>query len=456
MRQPFDRFISFGILILVTWVLPVSAQEAVQQLSLQGTEAFRVLLHACGGRTLTRLEDLAQGPAKESLLIVFGDLAALDQLPGGWQRFYREGGALLIASNREENRRLRPVGVRLHPLLLPQDPDHAYRQLPDFPLVQPASLVPHPLWRGVERGLATYRPAALSLDSDSPLRPLGYVDHLLGPSAKKPPRFLAPWWTGRQRRLFLAAGTGEGGGPVVVLASASPFQNQLLLQEDNDNWTFARNVLRWLLEKGRRRRVLFLEEGKVQSVLVLPPPRPPRPSAEILDELLCNLEEEDCFNRALLQLADLRSYLQLAAGAATLWLLLAGLRRLWRSSYRSEATAPVLELISNQVWAAPPLLVQRRQAWLRQQNLAEAGRELARLWLASWGLAPSEPPPRVVVRAGWWRRRRWRRLVQHVWELACAPTPPPLRPKHLQNLRRLLAELDAARQAGLLQLQPAL
>src|SRR5262249_30110277 len=72
---------------------------------------------------------------------------------------------------------------------------------------------------------------------------------------------------------FAAGATvGAKGGRILVLADHSLFINGMMLQEDNGNFQFAYNCLKWLREgpEGKRDRVLFADEGKVVTDFTVP------------------------------------------------------------------------------------------------------------------------------------------------------------------------------------------
>src|SRR5713226_2787545 len=65
---------------------------------LQGTHAFRYILHIHGFRPLQRFEDLATAPSK-SILIVLGDTRILDENARAVQKLVNDGCALLVATD---------------------------------------------------------------------------------------------------------------------------------------------------------------------------------------------------------------------------------------------------------------------------------------------------------------------------------------------------------------------
>ena len=50
---------------------------------------------------------------------------------------------------------------------------------------------------------------------------------------------------------------------MLLLPDHSVFINSMMLQNDNANFRFAQNTVRWLTNNGTRRRVLFLDDGDV-------------------------------------------------------------------------------------------------------------------------------------------------------------------------------------------------
>src|SRR5262249_44121320 len=97
----------------LAWLLlaaaPLAAQPPEGRIPFDGTQAFRQILDLLKLQPLTRIADLGEHPADETVLIVFGDLEALDRVQrvtGGLELFRQQGGAMLIATDRPTRWRL--------------------------------------------------------------------------------------------------------------------------------------------------------------------------------------------------------------------------------------------------------------------------------------------------------------------------------------------------------------
>src|SRR5262249_30043110 len=83
------------------------------------------------------------------------------------------------------------------------------------------------------------------------------------------------FWNMRVRRPLFMVGGELGEGRVLVLADHSIFINEMMLPNDNENVEFTIACVRWLRgdttsKRGRRTKVLFVEEGQVQTKLEIP------------------------------------------------------------------------------------------------------------------------------------------------------------------------------------------
>src|SRR5205814_44137 len=77
------------------------AQEGVtiqsrRKAILEGTHAFRRVLFDRGLTPLESFDSLVDEP-RRNILIVLGDLEVINRIPGGLQKFVKEGGAVLLA-----------------------------------------------------------------------------------------------------------------------------------------------------------------------------------------------------------------------------------------------------------------------------------------------------------------------------------------------------------------------
>src|SRR5262249_17337599 len=102
---------------------------------------------------------------------------------------------------------------------------------------------------------------------------------------------------GPQEAAFAAAGA-IGKSRTLVLSDQSVFINEMMLQTDNDNFDFAFQSIRWLIDRGEglepRTHVLFLDEGEVVTNFKVPIDLMdvPTPPIEVVNRLLVKLEQE--------------------------------------------------------------------------------------------------------------------------------------------------------------------
>src|SRR5205823_1025205 len=94
----------------------------------------------------------------------------------------------------------------------------------------------------------------------------------------------------------------------------SVFINEMMLPQDTQNVEFATNAVTWL-KGGQRQRVLFVEEGRIETKLEIPLKSISIPAEEALrllferrndilqsgDRLVAQFENENSFNRKLLE-----------------------------------------------------------------------------------------------------------------------------------------------------------
>jgi hypothetical protein len=224
-------------------------------------------------------------PPEESLLIVLGSFR---QLPvNDLEQYVRDGGAVLLASDRGDQELTRMRGLLLVPGPLQTfQRDAVLNDFPDCPVVNDIS-DDHPVTRGV-LSIATNRPGALVV-----------VKSRLG---------LTPWdqlatfpplhGHFRQFRQELATGPAclvakesSAGGRIVVSPDQSMFANQMLMYEDNAQ--LAVNTIRWLAGQNRTIALLLDDQQAVapaqleQVQVEIPPPTP-----EEVREALRNLPPE--------------------------------------------------------------------------------------------------------------------------------------------------------------------
>ena len=354
----------------------------------EDTHAFRAILNALRTHPPPEGNDILDEPWKR-ILIVFGRTEILDSLQGRLHSFIKDGGAILIATDRRSSDELlQEIGVRVSGATVATDPRAgvAYRNMPECPFVwefgRPAGSNRPPsgfLYRGMgtEPRVASNLPSEIAeCKNILPLATLSARGHSVDLQ-----------WGGMRNRirgqsLFAVMGNPVtwGKGRLLVMADQSIFINQMMLQPDNDNFTFVVNTVRWLVDAGggqRRDTVVFLDDGELQTefnaTLDYPAPTMP-PLIPLADEIAVGLERDNAFNESLLEMTGgMSPIMRVVAGSLTVILLLFGLYRFMQGRYRPEPRLPSLLGRLDSPTAGVPALERRHQAVIAQGNLAEAG-----------------------------------------------------------------------------------
>jgi hypothetical protein len=432
---------------------PAAAQPPRARVPFEGSHAFRNILKLHKLEPLASAADLAGKPPEESVLIVFGDPDGLREvLPhiGGLRKFRRTGGAVLIASDRPDGGQLAAFGVAIsgRPVVVTQRglravPPLAYQDHETCPVLYGlGNLWQHPpIFQGLDRGLVTNQPSRVfvprwvneagpKIPDREQLQPLVRFPDGCEVKGKGVP----------QNGLTLIAAPPEGNGDrVLVIAGHGVFMNGML-GLDADNFTFARNCVEWLSEKGKRKYALLVEEGRVLKSFDVPLVQLPLPPLKAISGIVRGLEDENFFNRLLLDNVPRERLLHYLFLGASGLLLFYGLHRLIRAHHRGETAAPrVAVSVEKHTGDVTPLVARRNAAALREGNCYEAARDLARLCFEGEGGEPPAAPP-AVRRGG----RRLRREVARLWRLAYGGTPTPVAPAEFDAL---LAQAERVRDA---------
>jgi hypothetical protein len=309
-----------------------------------------------------------------------------------------------------------------------------------------------------------------------------------GPQSPPPRRGGMSRSFARQEAPLFAVGGNVGKGRFLVLADHSLFINRMILPRETGNLEFAANCLHWLRGgvsslseamkvmnsprgtqalTGERNKLLFWDDGEVRTNFEVPlksvpigPPWGAEPAiVAAIDQALARAEDQNSFNRHLLEeLAD-QDWTMNKLGRAVLYLLtfalflLLGYRFVWRERYRLDVTVPRLARVVAQHEPRASLLEQRRWAMLRAGNVWETAHQSARLCFQSAGISLiGKFPPRISVQGNWWRRWRIARRVGRLWELARGDAPARIPPAALKHWLRDLEELRTALSKGTIRL----
>jgi hypothetical protein len=298
-----------------------------------------------------------------------------------------------------------------------------------------------PIFRGLDRGLVTNQPgrvfvprwlggAELNISERDKLQPLVRFPDGCVVEGKGVP----------QNGLTLIAAPPEGNDDrVLVIAGHGVFMSGML-GLDAGNFQFAWNCVDWLSEKGKRKYALLVEEGRVMKSFDVPLVQLPLPPLRAITRMVRDLEDENFFNRLLLDNVPRERLLRYLFLGASGLLLFYGLHRLIRAHHRGETAAPRVAVnVEKQTGDVAPLVARRNAAALREGNCYEAARDLARLCFEGAGGEPPAAPP-VVLRGG----RRLRREAGRLWRLAYGGTPTPVAPAEFDAL---LAQAERERDA---------
>jgi hypothetical protein len=441
---------------------------------LEGTHVFRRILHDHGMTALEGFDDelLVNSPEK-CLVVVLGDLDQLRYLPRGLSAFIRGGGALLAASDRalqngEVRKQLRDVAgvsINAEPLICPNWQE-CYQGVAYCPWLVP-----------LEGGAPLFRapagPLRVATNVPSKLR----IRVIRFPGSVQPLIELPASCRVETPRGAIQEGTptfGVGGdvdkGRVLVLADHSIFINQMMLPTDNNNVEFTWNCVRWLTgEEKQRDRVLFVEDGRIQTKLEIPLKSAKLPIEEALKVLFAKrneillevekgvgrMEDNNFFNRKVVDFLDrsgwppIRLLTPLAVVSTLVFLLYLVYRLGIRHRFRHDSSVPLLAPAVGRNLPVGPLLAQRTDALMQRGNLQEPAAFLARRWFARLGMETSqEQEPAFEAQGGWWQRRRLLGRLRWLWRLASGRQPGRLSPPEIWRLQRELDELRTARERG--------
>jgi hypothetical protein len=453
---------ALSLLALAALTRPVRAQRVSLRFA-QGTHLFRRILHDLNLRPLRKWEQLQEEPA-EKLLIVLGETKSLNRQ--NLSDFVQDGGAVLVATDRDCD--LQPFGVEVvGDLVVTSDSTYAYKSS-DCIFVRPrdkdSSLFENLTVQKKTSRVATNRPGYLKPRKDCELQLLATFPYGCYAEDTDVPRFLSgdnltQYLRKRYRNKILpfAVGGDWGQGRILILSDHSVFINAMMWQPDIENFDFAYNCVNWLTQGGKRKQVLFLEEGEIQQTFEIPLKEPPLPSlkaiVEAVDKGLGELERDDAFNRAIQNaVTSLTSptdkWLRAVIWISTAFLGMFALARLSQARHRPEKTvpAPAGMPFSN-------LFAQRHQSMKQEGNYWESARALARQGLESALGVPAQSnrqpsdggasPPSVKVQGGWWRTWRVRRRFHRLWGLAYGTEPVRISLRQLSRLGREIENMKA-------------
>lgn len=311
-----------GPTLLLTDVEPLNpdTREAAY-----GNHALRFILKTLSLRPLQSMDELAEAP-RETILIFLGNPAAEPNslLDTRIDNFIEVGGAVLLASDRSVT--FMDVEI-VGDLVSAQDEKHGYKgRYAECPLVPEFN---HDIFKGIKQ-IATNKPSYLALP-ERQFRSVAWFAK--GSQVNDKPR---------PHLAFAAVHEGDGVRHV-VLSDHSVFINSMMLQEDNDNFAFAINCVRWLSDGGKRDRVLFIDDGRIVTsfdvtVREIPAALPDHP-VDLINNLLTKWERENIHNELLLeQFRSPSQLLSILAIAATVILAVYLFFRMQMAHHRMETS----------------------------------------------------------------------------------------------------------------------
>jgi hypothetical protein len=445
-----------------------------------GTELFRAFLDREG------IEPVRANTAwidEDTIVVVFGTTAqqpqhALDPMAMARQAIQNRG-AVLIASESptlllESDKRPWPPGneiTQINGASVTADPHDCHQPEPPFqhrdtPYVVPVSPderlqaddKPGRVW-GVFRGLgkiATNDPSYINNfqfrnEFEHPLARLPKSSRTAGQRFPNPPLF-AVGGDGPP----VAAGLRDGYSFLVV-ADASAYINQMVMEPGTDNLEFALRTVEYLQGPDKtRKRCLFFENGQVverfdglRTALAKPKPKiPPEAVPNVgpifgrnqealikaLDERADRMQAEDWAHRTAVgtpgSAHERNSYADWIVGAAVLlairgaWLLLA---RTWAARQPLDVP-PAPNTGAGAASTGPPGVFERRQRELvRRNNLYEPVRNLMREFFESAGAPPAPGPrlpPLTIDHRAVRKPESLRQALRDMWRLAYGPPTP--------------------------------
>jgi hypothetical protein len=407
---------------------------------------FRFLLEQLQVQALDNLADAALDP-EHTILIVFGPAGSLNQVPSGVVQFIRSGGAVLLATKQPLDEDLEDrlgLSVRGKTISVPGDSESAYRKNSNLPMLKAVSGAKEP-WHGLQR-VACNCPSYLQVRNPQLKVIAEYPEDWIP---------IEPGFGGRRfggSLVFAVAGDWDK-GRVLVMADEAVFNNEMMMQEDNDNFALAYQSLQWLTDSGRRNRAYFVDNRRTisdfQGVLA-ELSKPPPPPLEILNRMIAGMENDNFFNRFVL--GPSRDIWPMWRGV-TLGLALTvigwGLFRLSRLRLPPAGEDAGVPLPSV---PAAALIDERHRTMMAAGNLYEGARDLCRQCLGSLGLTPGPsaeggpripPPPGVVAHGTYRENRNLHQIVARAWTMAYGD-PRRVSAKQFAIVARQLDELKSA------------
>jgi hypothetical protein len=397
-----------------------------------GVQGFTRLLHAVKLRPLASIEELRKADPKDTVVILFGNPAPLDQMEKaglGVADFVDQGGSLLVATDHRTGGMLADFEVQVVGDVITQEgPRNAkYKGQREFPLITRVAK-DHPVFRGVQQ-LATISP--------SQVIPMGqrlFLSRLAQ---------FSDGWQSNQRffrdAAFIDGTDAANSRHILVIGGHSVFMNVLLASGDNDNFGFALNTVRCLTDGGRRKHCLFLYDGSVAANYDVPLGGVPVPTEELINKMFARMEKEGFFERLAETMLPVHAAPYLLLYGTSLFLAIYLFLRVWSRRHEVPREAPLLSAKVAQTVPEETVLALRQQALVHEDNLWEVARSLARQCFERHGQG-AEGTPVVIVTGPRGQHLERRRRVLALWKLARGK---PGRVVRARDFARVLADIEA-------------
>ena len=465
-RAPFALLLAAALAAFVT-PSPAAAQGEKRQVEVaaDGSDLFRALLDRRGIKPIKYSEINKVGRWDDVIVIMLGSTSGrggnVGNAIGYVQTALRSRGAGLVASDtsiqlgwaqdfnagRQASAEIQMARVECSDkdaVLVVDIGDGNPRPRSDCPFVVPlfggadAWDAPNPdmpigrVFGGLNR-IATNKPSYITTN--------GFAGEFRYPLARFPEKSFNTSGGFRQAlpkgALFALGGQGEDWNEYHFLAMADGdvFINQMLIEPGTDNLELAYRTIEFLQGPTRRKRCLFIENGRVieefdglrKAFASQKPSGIPNPAAaqkvivEQVDRMLDRMQTENVLNNTLLRSPGFRRImwliLVLLAIRVTFYLL-----QRWGATKKPTDQPPPPTVAG--VPAGPPGVFDRRQKeLLRRDNLYEPVRDLVREFFVALGIHGDQGPrhPKVVVSDAVRKPESLRQAIRDFWKLAYGP-----------------------------------
>jgi hypothetical protein len=447
------RTFTLAVFALLVPPMPVFAQrqpaeptENKVEIPADGTELFRAFLDRQGVKPVTK-EDVDRGRVRfteDLIVIVLGDHSdrrmARDPIDIA-RSAIESGGAALVAADTECSYHFRQVMVSFGRV---QSPERTCLHGDiDCPFAVPVTdggrhAEPEtPVGRVFQKltRVATNTPSYLQVNRFSGECRFALAKFPNGSTASVPWR--VPWDLPNEA-LFAVGGDGpdlDNDTPYrfLMLADHSVFINEMLIEPGTQNLELAYRVIEFLQGPQKRKRCLFIENGRViekfdglRQAFAKPKPQMPMPNLWNSQEKLVDLgnkivdeaQSRNLPNNMLNKLVRFPSLMRLLVVLATLYGMWFLMRRFFSS--RKPTDIPAAPSVAG-VASGPPGVFDRRQKELiRRNNIYEPVRDMVRDYFGSLGIEANPGPkmPEVVITRAVRKPESLRLALKDFWKLA--------------------------------------